>query len=338
MTSHRLLTLPGEIGKILRWTYPSRPTWIDLFTVGCFMTGLKRIILFLAVNFLVIITLSLILSAFGVQPFLQHHGLNIQSLMIFCMVWGMGGALISLSLSRLMAKWIMGVRLVDEQTRDPQLRQLVAIVHKMTQQAQLSDIPQIGVFDSPEPNAFATGPTKRKSLIAVSSGLLQKMSPKEIEGVVAHEMAHIANGDMVTMTLLQGVVNAFVMFLARILAYALSNMGKNRNESSSSSYMSYNLFVILFEIVFMILGSLIVCAFSRWREFRADRGGAILAGRENMIAALESLQRMQAIRDPNTQSTALAALQISTRSKTGFLHWFATHPPLEARIERLKTL
>lgn len=302
------------------------------------MTGLKRIVLFLAVNFLVIITLSLVLSVLGVQPFLQHHGLNIQSLMIFCLVWGMGGGLISLSLSRLMAKWIMGVRLVDEQTRDPQLRQLVTIVHKMTQQAQLPAIPQIGVFDSHEPNAFATGPTKRRSLIAVSSGLLQRMSAKEIEGVVAHEMAHIANGDMVTMTLLQGVVNAFVMFLARILAYALSNMGKNRNESASRSYMSYNLFVILFEIVFMILGSLIVCGFSRWREFRADRGGALLAGRETMISALESLQRMQAIRDSHKQSTAIAALQISTRSKKGFLHWFATHPPLETRIERLKAL
>lgn len=300
------------------------------------MTGLKRIVLFLALNFLIMMTLSLVLSVLGVQPFLQRNGLDIPSLMIFCLVWGMGGALISLSLSRMMAKWIMGVKLVDENTRDPQLQQLICIVHKMTQRAQLVDVPQIGVFDSITPNAFATGPTRRRSLIAVSSGLLKQMSPQEIEGVVAHEMAHIANGDMVTMTLLQGVVNAFVMFLARILAYALSTMGKNREGRASSSPISYNLFVILFEVVFMILGSLVVCSFSRWREFRADKGGALLAGRDKMIAALESLRRMQTLGSNSQQpSTAIAALQITTQKKSRY--WFATHPSLEARIERLKT-
>jgi heat shock protein HtpX len=296
---------------------------------------LKRILLFLAVNFVVVITLSLVLSLLGVSPFLQSHGLDLPTLMIFCLVWGMGGAFISLALSRQMAKWLMGVRLIDEATGDPQLRRLLDTVHRLSRQAGLPVMPQVGVFTSSDPNAFATGPSRRRSLVAVSTGLLSRMTPQELEGVVAHEISHIATGDMVTMTLLQGVVNAFVMFLARILAYALTHTGKNRSENSSTG--SYMLFVILFEVVFMVLGSLIVCAFSRWREFRADRGGARLAGKEHMIAALQALQVHSTEKGAlPQQKAAFAPLQISTPKKRGWLRLFATHPPLEARIARLQ--
>jgi heat shock protein HtpX len=299
------------------------------------MAFAKRIFLFLAINCLVVITLSLILNLFHVQPFLQGYGLNIRSLLIFCFIWGMGGAFISLALSRQMAKWMMGVKVVDLRTSDPDLQRLVTTVHQLAREADLP-LPEVGFFESPEPNAFATGPTKKRSLVAVSTGLLRKMSQKELEGVLAHEISHISNGDMVTMTLIQGVVNAFVMFLARILAYAFSGMGRSR-EGSSGSYFSYMIFTFIFEVVFMILGSIVVCSFSRYREFRADKGGAGLAGKDKMIAALESLQRLQQIHDPKTEKPSFQALKISTQRKSGFMKLFATHPPLEERIHRLRS-
>jgi heat shock protein HtpX len=298
----------------------------------------KRIFLFIAINFLVVITLSIILNIFHVQPFLKGYGLDIKSLLIFCFIWGMGGAFISLALSRQMAKWMMGVHVINPDTGDPDLRRLIATVHQLSRDAHLPDMPEVGVFESSEPNAFATGPTKKRSLVAVSSGLLRRMSQKELEGVLAHEIAHISNGDMVTMTLIQGVVNAFVMFLARILAYVFSGMGRSRDQGSSGSYLSYMMFVFLFEIVFMVFGSMVVCGFSRFREFRADRGGADLAGKEKMIAALESLQKLQGIHDPQTEKPSFQALKISTRKKSGIMKLFATHPPLEERISRLRHL
>ncbi len=306
--------------------------------MGVIMAIAKRVFLFLAVNFLVIVTLSIILNIFHVQPFLKSQGLDIKSLLIFCLIWGMGGAFISLALSKHMAKWMMGVRIVDEGTHDPELSRFVATVHRLAREAHLPSCPEVGIFESPEPNAFATGPTKRSSLVAVSTGLLRRMSQKEIEGVIAHEITHIANGDMVTMTLVQGVINAFVMFLARILAYVVSGLGRSRNEGGSGSYVSYYMFVFLFEMVFMVLGSIVVCWYSRFREFRADRGGADLAGREKMIAALESLQRMQQIQDPHASKPSFQAFKISTRGKSGFMMLFATHPPLEERIARLNQM
>ena len=300
------------------------------------MAVAKRIFLFLAINFLVMITLSLVLNLFHVQPYLQGYGLNIRSLLIFCLIWGMGGAFISLALSRQMAKWMMGVHVINPDTSDADQRALVATVHQLSRNAHLPDMPEVGIFESSEPNAFATGPTQRRSLVAVSTGLLRRMSQKELEGVLAHEIAHISNGDMVTMTLVQGIVNAFVMFLARILASIFSGLGRSRNEGSSGSYFSYMMFVFLFEVVFMVLGSMVVCRFSRFREFRADRGGADLAGKEKMIAALESLQRMQEIHDPHVDKPSYAAFKISTRRKSGLMRLFATHPPLEERIARLK--
>ncbi len=197
-------------------------------------------------------------------------------------------------------------------------------------------MPEVGIYNSPEPNAFATGPSQKRALIAVSTGLLQRMSSKELEGVLSHEIAHIQNGDMVTMALIQGVVNAFVMFLARILAFALSSLGKNRNSSSSGSFLSYTVFVFLFEITFMILGSMVVARFSRYREFKADLGGSRIAGKQNMIAALVALQRMQGIQDSQKTEEAFDSLKISSVRRRGWTRFFASHPPLELRIQRLK--
>lgn len=294
----------------------------------------KRIFLFLALNFLVILMITFVLDLLNVKPFLSSHGIDMESLMIFCLIWGMGGAFISLSLSRVMAKWMMGVQIIDPKTQDPELEHLVSTVHRLARRSGLP-LPEVGIYRSNEVNAFATGPTKARSLVAVSTGLIQRMKENEIEGVLAHEVSHIANGDMVTMTLLQGVVNAFVMFLARVLAYAVSGFGRNR-ESGGGSIMSYMLFVYLFEVVFMILGSLVVAAYSRAREFRADAGGARLAGRESMVSALQSLRALQEIKDPRAENPAMAAFKISHPSKkAGLIRFFATHPPLEDRIERL---
>jgi heat shock protein HtpX len=296
----------------------------------------KRIFLFLVINVIVVVTLSLVLNILHVQPFLKSYGLDMKSLLIFCLIWGMGGAFISLGLSRQMAKWMMGVRVIDPHTKEATASQLLATVQRLARDAHLPETPQVGIFDSPEPNAFATGPTKRRSLVAVSSGLLNRMSQKELEGVLAHEISHISNGDMVTMTLVQGIVNAFVMFLARVLAFAFSGLGKSRNESSSGSYLSYMLFVFFFEVVFMIFGSMLICLFSRYREFRADKGGADLAGKDKMIAALESLNRMKNIHDPAHEKPSFQSFKISTKNKMGIMRLFSTHPPLEERIERLK--
>lgn len=291
----------------------------------------KRIFLFFAVNCLVILTISAILSLLNVKPYLTSHGLDLQSLLIFCLIWGMVGALISLALSRKMAKWMMRIQLITPSGPQADLYHMVA---RLARDANLPDIPEIGIFDSPQMNAFATGPTKRRSLVAVSTGLLSRMEKNELEAVLAHEISHISNGDMVTMTLIQGVVNAFVMFLARVLAYAVTTMGRSNNRRSS--YMSYYLFTMLFEVVFMILGSMVICTFSRWREFRADRGGAILTRKEHMIAALEKL-RLNNVPPSNTKS-ALNALMISPSGKGGILRLFATHPPLEMRIKRLREM
>lgn len=295
----------------------------------------KRVFLFLALNFLVIMMISLILNLFNIRPFLSHYGIDYSSLMIFCLIWGMAGALISLSLSRIMAKWAMGVEVIDPTTADGDLRQLLNIVQSLANDAGVP-MPQVGIYRSNEVNAFATGPTQSRSLVAVSSGLLQRMKDEEVKAILAHEISHIANGDMITMTLLQGVVNAFVMFLARVLAYIFSGMGRSRENNSSSNYLSYVLFVYLFDFVFMILGSMLIAAYSRRREYRADAGGAKLAGKQNMIAALSTLRVLHEIRDPRTENSSFNAFKISTQTKKGFLHLFATHPPLEERIERLK--
>jgi heat shock protein HtpX len=295
----------------------------------------KRVFLFVAVNVLVVATISIVLSVLGVRPYLTAQGLDLPSLAVFCLVWGFGGAFISLGLSRVMAKWMMGVKLVAPSTADPGAQELVSTVHRLAQAAGLRTMPQVGVYDSDEVNAFATGPTRNRSLVAVSTGLLRRMRRDEVEGVLAHEIAHVANGDMVTMTLVQGVVNAFTMFLARVLAFVVAQFLRRDSEEGGVSRLVYFVATIVFDIVFSILGSIVVAWFSRLREFRADAGGAQLAGRDRMIGALEALQRTYGIVDPASNQAAVQTLKISGHP-TGLMRFFSTHPPLETRIARLK--
>lgn len=300
------------------------------------MAFLKRIFLFMAVNLLVVVSISLILSVLGVKPYLTAYGIDYTSLAAFCLIWGMTGSLISLALSRVMAKFMMGVQVIDPNTRDPGLQELVQTVHQLARSAGLPAMPEVGIYDSQELNAFATGPTKSRALVAVSTGLLERMSRDEIEGVLGHEIAHVANGDMVTMTLIQGIVNAFVMFLSRVLAFAIAQAlrGDREERGRSMSPMLYGVIQFVLEIVLMFLGMMVVAFFSRWREFRADKGGARLAGRQSMINALEKLRRTYELVDPSAQP-AVQALKISGRG--GFMRLFSTHPPLEERIARLQS-
>ena len=297
------------------------------------MAMFKRIGLFLAVNALVVLTISIVLNILGIKPYITAYGINYGSLMAFCLVWGMGGAFISLALSRIIAKWSMGVKVIPADTRDPELQSLVRMVHELSRNANLPVMPEVGIYESPEVNAFATGPSKSRSLVAVSTGLLSRMNGAEVKGVIGHEVAHIANGDMVTMTLVQGVVNAFVMFLARAIAYALT-MSKGENEERQGTPMSYYITQFALEIGFMFLGSMVVAWFSRYREYRADAGGARLAGKENMIRALEGLKRTFGDVDSSSQP-AIQAMKISSRPG-GIMKFFSTHPPLDERILRLK--
>jgi len=285
------------------------------------------------VNILVMATITLVLSILHVPA--RIGGNNFISLLIFCLIWGMAGSVISLLLSRVMAKWMMGVKVIDPNTTDPNARRLVETVHQLARTAGLTTMPQVGYYESPEVNAFATGPSRSRSLVAASSGLLNHMNQTEIEGVLGHEVAHITNGDMVTMTLIQGVVNAFVMFLARIVAMALTSRGSDDNRGGNT--FAYFMIVQLFQIVFSVFGMMVICWFSRWREFRADAGGARFAGRGNMISALKALQAYheKGLDQTGAQQPAFQALKISGKS-SGLMMLFASHPPLEERIARLE--
>jgi heat shock protein HtpX len=282
----------------------------------------KRIFLFLLTNIAVVATISIILSVLGVRP-----GDGLGPLAIFCLIWGMGGAFISLQISRWMAKRAMGVQLVDGNTGNADADWLYRTVAKLAQQAQLP-MPEVGIYDSPEVNAFATGPSKKRSLVAVSTGILRAMRRNELEAVLGHEMSHIANGDMVTMTLLQGVMNAFVMFAARVIASIVA--GQSKSERGSDGI--YFVVRLVTEIVLGIAGSLVTAWFSRYREFRADAGGGALAGNENMVAALQRLAEGPQGVDP--RAPALASFKIS--GAPGFMALFSTHPPLEVRIAALR--
>jgi heat shock protein HtpX len=288
----------------------------------------KRIFLFIVTNIAIVLTLSIVAAFLGVGSGIGPEGLNLQALAVFCLFWGMGGAFISLQMSRWIAKRATGVQLVDGRTGNSQADWLYETIARLTRQANLP-MPEVGIYESPEVNAFATGPIKSRSLVAVSSGLLRSMRQDEVEGVLAHEVAHIANGDMVTMTLLQGVLNAFVMFLARVIGYALTRSGDSRNNNGGGSYY---LIVIVLQVVLGILAGLIVNWFSRYREFRADHGGATLAGRERMIGALRRLQANHELVD--TSHAALATMKINGGSSWAKL--FSTHPPLEERIAALE--
>lgn len=298
------------------------------------MVWLKRVGLFLIVNFLVVAVISFILSLFNIQPYLTSHNLNYASLAIFCLIWGMVGSLISLALSKTMAKWMMGVQIIPVNSANEAQNNLVAMVHRLAKKAGLPAMPEVGIFQSQELNAFATGPSKSNSLVAVSTGLLQMMKKEDVEAVIGHEISHIANGDMVTMTLLQGIVNAFVMFLARILAFGVSKLMSRDRDDESFSPLTFQIFVFVFEMIFMVLGSIVVASFSRYREFRADAGGARLAGTQNMISALQTLKATINRKDERVDQPSFQAFKIS--SPSGILKLFATHPPLDERIARLQ--
>ena len=292
----------------------------------------KRIFFFVAVNILIIATISITLSLLGVRPYLTAYGIDYRSLMIFCLIWGMGGAFISLALSRVMAKAMAGVRVIDPMSARGDEAELVQMVHRLAQAVNLPRMPEVGIYDSPEVNAFATGPTASRALVAVSSGILSVMNREELEAVLGHEISHVANGDMVTMTLLQGVMNAFVMFLARAIAFALSANSKRENRDMIN-YMT----VIVLQIVLSLFGAIVVAWFSRWREYRADRGGARLAGPHKMIDALRALQRAVERIGVDDRNKAVAAFKIAGRPR-GFMALFSSHPPLEDRIAALQRL
>lgn len=297
----------------------------------------KRVILFLLVNALVVAFISFLTYFFNLQPFLQKNGLNLPSLAIFCLIWGMSGALISLFLSKTMAKWMAGLQMIDPNTSDPQQRAVLDIVYSLAKKAGLPKMPEVGIYRSPELNAFATGPSKSNSLVAVSTGLLQRLNKNEVDAVIGHEITHVANGDMVTMTLLQGVINAFVMFLARIVAFVISRLFSKRDDESTSPFM-YQMIVFALEMVFMVLGAIVVASFSRYREYRADAGGARLVSAPSMIAALQALKKNMQIDDPNQKQEAINAFKISSTGKKSFMQWFSSHPPIEDRIARLQKL
>jgi heat shock protein HtpX len=292
----------------------------------------KRIFLFVLTNILVMVTVSIVLSVLGLNSYITSAGLNYNALMGFCLVWGFVGSGISLMLSKFMAKTMMGVEIVDDRG---QYGDLVRKVHALSRAAGLTKMPEVGVYNSPEVNAFATGPSKNNSLVAVSTGLLQQMNTDEVEGVLAHEVAHVANGDMVTMALVQGVVNAFVMFFARIAAFALQNAmrgDRDDDERSMTEGWAYHISVFVFEIAFSFLGMFVVAYFSRIREFRADQGGAKFAGKNKMIGALRRLQQKIDLVDDSKDQ--IKAMKIS--SKKGFMSFLSTHPSLEDRIAALE--
>lgn len=288
----------------------------------------KRILLFLLSNILVITTIGIVLSLLNVSPYQTLDGnLNLVNLLIFSAVVGFTGSFVSLAMSRWMAKMMMGVQVLNpKDSLSAMEHELVERVHRLSRAAGLTVMPQVGIYQSPEVNAFATGPSKRRSLVAVSTGLLHEMDDDAIEGVLAHEVAHIANGDMVTMTLLQGIVNTFVVFFARIVAWIASRFVRE-----DLAPIVHFVAVIIFQLIFSILGSLVVFAFSRYREYHADRGGADLAGKDKMIHALESLKRYtNRVRD---EQASLSTLKIN--SKKG-MSIFSTHPDIDDRISRLQ--
>lgn len=289
---------------------------------------MKRIFLFLMTNLAIMVTLSIVMAVLGIGGFLTPSGIDYFALMMFSLVWGFGGALISLALSRWMAKTAMGVQLVDGRTGHGELDWLYQTVEHLTRKAGLP-MPEVGVWESPEVNAFATGPTRNKSLVAVSSGLMRSMRREEIEGVLAHEVAHIQNGDMVTMTMVQGVVNAFSIFFSRVIANIIRQLVDERISS-----LVFFISTIVFDIIFTFLGMIVVGWFSRAREFRADAGAATLSSRGNMIAALQRLMQNKDLVD-NSQPQ-LATMKIN--GGKGFMSLISTHPPLEDRIAALQRL
>lgn len=288
---------------------------------------MKRIALFLATNLAIVLVLSVTMRLLGVEPYLNEQGLNLQALLIFAAVMGFGGAFISLAISKWMAKKSVGAQVIIE-PRNPAERWLVDTVARQAKEAGIK-MPEVAIYDSPEVNAFATGMSKNSSLVAVSTGLLQRMTKEEAEAVLGHEVSHVANGDMVTMALIQGVVNTFVMFFSRVIGHVVDKVVFKTERGTGPAFF---VTMIVAELVLGILASIIVMWFSRQREFRADTGGAYLAGRRNMIDALKRLGSLH----PQPLPDKMAAFGIAGGVGGGLKRLFMTHPPIEERIAALE--
>ncbi len=290
---------------------------------------MKRIFLLVATNVAILLVLSVTLRVFGVDRILDEQGvgLDLNALLIFSAVLGFSGSLISLAMSKFIAKRMMGVRVI-EQPRDANEAWLVETVRRQAAAAGIG-MPEVGIFDAPDMNAFATGPRKNNALVAVSTGLLRGMSRREAEAVLGHEISHVANGDMVTLTLIQGVVNTFVIFLSRVIGYVIDRVVFKTERGHGPAFL---VTVIIAQLVLGILASMIVMWFSRQREFRADAGGAKLEGRDAMIGALERLRQQH----PQPLPDQMAAFGISGTLGQGLKRLLMTHPPLEERIAALR--
>jgi heat shock protein HtpX len=289
---------------------------------------MKRVLLFLATNIAILVVLSIVLNLLGIDRILDEQGVDLDygNLLAFAAVIGFGGSFISLAISKWSAKRLTGARVIESPANDAE----AWLVRTVSHQAQAAGIgmPEIAIFDAPEPNAFATGARRDAALVAVSTGLLRNMDRHEVEAVLGHEISHVANGDMVTLTLIQGVVNTFVIFFSRVIGHFVDRVIFKTERGYGPGYL---ITTILAQVVLGILASIIVMWFSRQREFRADAGGARLAGRENMVGALEALRRVS---EPHDLPEQMAAFGIA--GGKGLMRLLASHPPLEERIEALR--
>jgi len=292
---------------------------------------MRRVLYFLATNVAILLVLSVVLRLLGADRYLDQTGtgLDYWNLLVFAAVFGMGGSFISLAISKWSALRMTGARVIDQPSTELE-GWLLQTVARHAQAAGIG-MPQVAVYDAPDPNAFATGARRDKALVAVSSGLLRGMTRDEVDGVLAHEISHVANGDMVTLTLIQGVVNTFVLFLSRVVGDVVDRaVFRREGEGHGPAFFLVSIFA---QLVLGVLASIVVFWFSRQREFRADAGGAQLAGRQKMIAALERLKRAP----PEPLPEQMAAFGISGAGRSGFARLFATHPSLEERVERLRS-
>ena len=289
---------------------------------------MKRIFYFLVTNLAIVLVLSITMRLLGVEPFLNANGLNLNSLLIFAAVMGFGGAFISLAISKWSAKQMSGAVTI-ENPKTPDEIWLMNIVKKQSTAVGIQ-MPEVAIFNSPFVNAFATGMSRDSSLVAVSSGLLEMMTKDEAEAVIGHEISHIANGDMVTLTLIQGVVNTFVLFFSRVIGYTVDKVVFKTREGTGPAFF---VTMIISELLLGVLASIVVMWFSRQREYRADFGGGQLAGNQKMIAALK---RLKAQYEPSALPKSIAALGISGEQGMGLKELFSTHPSLDDRIARLQ--
>ena len=289
---------------------------------------MKRIFYFLVTNLAIVLVLSITMRLLGVEPFLNANGLNLNSLLIFATVMGFGGAFISLAISKWSAKQ-MSSAVTIENPKTPDEIWLMNIVKKQSQAVDIQ-MPEVAIFNSPAVNAFATGMSRNSSLVAVSSGLLEMMTKDEAEAVIGHEISHIANGDMVTLTLIQGVVNTFVLFFSRVIGYTVDKVVFKTRQGTGPAFF---ITMIISELLLGVLASIVVMWFSRQREYRADFGGGQLAGKQKMIAAL---QRLKTQYETSALPKSIAALGISGKQGIGLKELFSTHPSLDDRIARLQ--